>query len=128
MVYSFLRTLLLFLLMKGGFTPHVQVHTATIAVKQKGITFQIIFNQGNYEVYLRPSSTPVAPNLTLTAQVTVKVPHAVGANRFLLGTVKSDVAGTIWRATSRFDAPREDPTSDYISFELSFPTGDSGAF
>ena len=81
-----------------------------------------------YEVYLRPKLTPAAPNLTLTAQITLKVPHGSGTNNFTLSNVKSGVTGTAWAATLRINAPAEGSTTDYISFELSFPGGDYQAF
>ena len=109
-------------LSQGGLHPH------TCVVEQPGVEFKLIFNNGFYEVYLRPNITPASPNLTLTGQVTLKVPHALGTNRFTLSNVKSGVTGTGWQMTSRIDAPIEDPKADYLSFELSFVGGGPEVF
>jgi hypothetical protein len=123
-----LGVLLLLLTQIGGITSDIYTSQAVVSSDQQGIEFNIISNNGTYEVYFRPNITPATPNLTLTAQVTIKAPHSVGSNRFTLTNIKSGVTGTSWQATSRIDAPSEDPQADYISFELSFPGGNYAAF
>ncbi|MEZ4675842.1 MAG: hypothetical protein R2932_16580 [Caldilineaceae bacterium] len=93
-----------------------------------GIEFRIAYADGNYEVYMRPNIAASGPALTLTAQVTLKVPHGVDANRFQLTGLTSTVVGTEWAETSRIDAPAEDRNADYISLTVAFPTGDHQAF
>ena len=97
------------------------------AQNTEGIAFRIAYTNGVYEVYMRPSQNATGPALTLTAQVTVKVPHATGADRFLVTNLASAVAGSEWAETSRVDAPEEDTTADYISFTVAFPEGNHQA-
>lgn len=92
-----------------------------------GVSFRIAYNEGIYEVYMTPSTTPDSPGLTLTAQVTIKVPHSA-TDEFTITNLTSAVDGTAWAQTSRINAPTEDPTADYISFEVDFPGGDYRAF
>ena len=93
-----------------------------------GIEFRVAYVDGNYEVYMRPNLDPTGQAVTLTAQVTLKVPHGSDANRFQVTGLTSSVAGTEWAETSRVDAPAEDPSADYISLTVAFPTGDHQAF
>lgn len=56
-----------------------------------------------------------------TAQVTLVVPHGIGANQFIASNVIGKIAGSnqmSW-GISRADIPTENPTSDYISFGFS---------
>jgi hypothetical protein len=76
---------------------------------------------------MRPTVNATGPALTLTAQVTLKVPHTTGADRFLVAGMVSNVAGTEWTESSRIDAPIEDINADYISFTLAFPNGNHQA-
>jgi hypothetical protein len=89
---------------------------------EAGVEFSIAYSGGRYIIAMRPTVTPAHPGLTLAAQVTIKAPHGVGRERFMVSNVQSQIAGTLWTARSRVDAPKEDTTADYISFELSFPT------
>lgn len=93
------------------------------------ITFQVSYvpNTETYEVYLISSETPSGDALTLTAQVTVKVPHSESAP-FSVANLTSSVPGTTWSLSSRVNAPTEDPTSDYLSFTVEFPEGNYDAF
>ncbi|MCB0126883.1 MAG: hypothetical protein KDE58_31705 [Caldilineaceae bacterium] len=93
-----------------------------------GIEFRIAHVNGNYEVYMRPNVDATGPAITLTAQVTIKVPHGVDANRFLITGLTNAVAGTEWTETSRVDAPVEDRNADYISLTVAFPSGNHQAF
>ncbi|MEZ5480059.1 MAG: hypothetical protein R3E95_22035 [Thiolinea sp.] len=69
-----------------------------------------------YRVYLLPDATP-SPDLTLSAQVTLRVPHAEGTDKFTITNLISNHSpGAIWSASSKVLAPVEDPTVDYLSF------------
>src|SRR5690242_11273854 len=96
-----LSTLLFVCTGLGGMMSLPTIHPWAKAADQPGVEFKVIFNNGLYEVYLRPNITPAYPNVTLTAQVTLKMPHGSGANNFILTNVKSGVTGTAWSATSR---------------------------
>ena len=98
------------------------------STQQDGIEFKIMYENAVYTVFMRPNATPAEPNLTLTAQVTIKAPHGEGENRFEVTNLQALVAGTTWDVTSRVDAPSEDPTHDYISFTVTFSGGDLRAF
>jgi len=93
-----------------------------------GMPFKLIYQNGTYTVSMTPNTTPSAPNLTLTAQVTVKVPHGSGADLFTIANLQPLVTGTNWAVNSRINVPAEASGFDYISFEVSFPTGNNGAF
>ncbi len=79
-----------------------------------------------YQVWMRPSYTPL-PDINLSGQVTIKVPHSA---RFQAVQVESAVKGSNWIEASRINAPIEDSTSDYISFSFVSPQGDevNGAY
>jgi hypothetical protein len=103
----------LFLIM----VPATPAHAA-----EEGVEFTIDYRAGRYTVSMRSTVTPAHPALTIAAQVTIKVPHGVGGERFVVTDLQNHVADTRWTARSRVDAPKEDRGADYISFELSFPT------
>ncbi len=94
----------------------------------EGVAFRVAYGNGVYRVYMRPSQSPTGPAITLTAQVTLKVPHATGADRFQVADLSSGVAGAEWVADSRIDAPTEDANADYVSFTVAFPDGNYQAF
>lgn len=122
-------TLLAFLLLIGGSTTTLLRAAPVLApTATQGIAYKIALTGNTYEVYMRPDITPSAPNLTLTAQVTLKVPHGTGLDRFVISNLQSTVAGTVWSANSRIDAPTEAPGFDYISFVVDFPGGDRTIF
>ncbi|MFM2320233.1 MAG: hypothetical protein RLZZ215_2854 [Pseudomonadota bacterium] len=75
----------------------------------------------SYEVWMKPSLTP-KPNISLTGQITLKVPHAAN---FKPTDVVAGVEGTDWIEASRVDAPKEDPKHDYISFSYIGAQGNS---
>lgn len=89
-----------------------------------GIEFKLSESGGVYTVSMRPNATPGNPNATISAQVTVKLPHGSVAP----SNITSLVSGTNWDLSSRNDAPAEAPGSDYVSFSLDFPSGDYKAF
>ncbi|MFK7935309.1 MAG: hypothetical protein AB8G22_17480, partial [Saprospiraceae bacterium] len=68
-----------------------------------------------YVVKMRPQVTWNSPqNLTSTAQVTLKVE----TGGFVLSNLQSLQPSTSWSNNARFDAPLEDPNSDYLSFGM----------
>lgn len=75
----------------------------------------------SYEVWMKPSVTP-KPNISLTGQITLKVPHAAN---FKPANVVAGVEGADWIEASRVDAPKEDPEHDYISFSYIGAQGNS---
>ena len=72
-----------------------------------------------YHVFMKPTVTPSPRDMSLTGQITIRVPHATGADAFVVDDPKSVVANTSWSNNSRVDAPEEDTSVDYISFSLS---------
>jgi len=101
----------------------------TAAPIATGIAFQIDYVEETsvYEVSLISSETPEEADLTLTAQVTLKVPHSADTP-FTVSNLTSAVDGTVWTLSSRINAPDEDPTADYLSFTVEFPEGKYDAF
>ena len=89
-----------------------------------GLEFKLAEAGGVYTVYMKPNATPGLPNATVSAQVTIKAPHG----GFTPSEITALVAGTAWEQTSRNDAPAEAPGSDYVSFSVDFPAGDSTVF
>lgn len=67
-----------------------------------------------YEIWMRPSSAP-KPDISLTGQVTLKVPTATA---FKATEVISAVSGADWVEASRVNAPEEASDHDYISFSF----------
>lgn len=70
-----------------------------------------------YHVYMYPGSVP-SPNMSLTSQVTLKVPHATETDSFTASGIKTNVSGAIWTESSRVNAPNEDVSADYLSFNM----------
>ncbi len=108
--------------------PAVESDRVVAAPVQSGMEYKIALNGDTYEVLMRPQGTPTEPNLTLTAQITIKVPHGTGADRFEIADFVNLTDGAEWSATSRIDAPSEDNIYDYISFTVAFPDGDHTVF
>ncbi len=67
-----------------------------------------------YEVWMLPSIVP-KPDISLTGQVTLKVPTVTG---FKAIEILSTISGADWVEASRVNAPEEAPDSDYISFSF----------
>lgn len=118
------RFSLLLALLLLWWTPPAAQAASTQPETPAGVEFRLDQQGEVYEVYLRPQITPEFPNLTLTAQVTIKVPHGTAAERFLVANEQSPLAGVEWSQTSRIDAPAEDPAADYLSFTVDFTGGD----
>ncbi len=71
----------------------------------------------NYAVYMTPDSVP-SPDMLLSAQVTVVVPHST--NSFAINNIASEVQGINWIDNSRVNAPSENSKADYISMAYYF--------
>lgn len=69
-----------------------------------------------YRVFVRPTTAPT-PDLSMTAQVTLRVPHATGDQKFTVSDIKTK-AGTSWSLSSEVFAPTEDTATDYLSFNF----------
>jgi hypothetical protein len=123
-----LSILALWLSVARSITPQLQAAPPAAVAATQGIAYKLILTGNTYELYMRPDMTPSAPNLTLTAQVTIKVPHGTGLDRFVIADLQSAVPGTVWAASSRVDAPTEAPGFDYLSFVVDFPGGDRSIF
>lgn len=85
--------------------PAIKRKLEPVSPDRAGIEFKVAYENGAYAVYMRPNVTPEGLNLTLTSQVTIKVPHAADADRFAVSNLQSAVAGTEWAQSSRVDAP-----------------------
>jgi gliding motility-associated-like protein/uncharacterized repeat protein (TIGR01451 family) len=85
------------------------------------ITLKIVLDpdQVTYRVYMSSavSYTGVKSRIS-SSQVTVSVPHGVGADRFLVTNISSPVPGMRWILSGRVDAPRENPDRDYLFFSF----------
>jgi hypothetical protein len=88
------------------------------------VNFKLIYNGtlARYEVYMNSSTAYSGPLARIaSSQVTIIVPHGVGASQFIVGTITGgngnggSPASMTWSA-SRFDAPSENPTKDYLFF------------
>jgi hypothetical protein len=93
-------------------------------IHAQAVNFKLIYNgtAARYEVYMNASTAYSGPLARISSsQVTVVVPHGVGASQFVVGTITGgngnggSPASMTWSA-SRFDAPSENPTKDYIFF------------
>ncbi|MGV6809079.1 MAG: hypothetical protein ACWA5U_04310 [bacterium] len=78
-----------------------------------------------YRMYMKTDTLPTPNNTSLTAQVTFAVPHATGADRFVVDQFTSTLAGVNWQAASRVDAPVENNTVDYLSYSMSITQFDA---
>ena len=76
-------------------------------------------NDNRYHVFMKPSVTPTPTDLSMTGQITLKVPHGTGSNSFVIDNLTNSVTGVIWTLASRIDAPQEAPEYDYLSFVFS---------
>jgi hypothetical protein len=99
-----------------------------LAPTTPGVQFKLAREGNRYAVYMRPTVTPEQPALTMTAQVTVRVPHGTGADRFEVADLQSSVGTVFWNVTSRIDAPAEAPEADFISFEFDYESSDFAAY
>ena len=102
----------------------LNVSDATAAVKYR-IGFDSAANA--YAVYMTPDSTP-SPDMLLSAQVTVVVPHGTSTKHFDISNISSTITGVNWADNSRVDAPKENTTADYISLSYYFSGSKVPAF
>jgi hypothetical protein len=91
--------------------------TATASVTGN-IQYKVTWDKtdSRYHVFMLPSATP-SPDLSMTAQVTLLVPHASGTDKFTVD--ESDIRSTNknpWILSSTVAAPSENPNKDYLSF------------
>jgi hypothetical protein len=91
------------------------------------------YNADRYRVYMMPTATPAGTygDQTLTSQVTVRVTHKTGAQRFDMADLVAKVDKTMWTGDedeARVDAPTEKPDMDYISMELGIKGTDRSIF
>lgn len=89
---------------------------ATSAMANVGVEYalKLAEDKKTYQVWMKANSTP-KPNISLTGQVTIKVPHS---NHFKVNELKTAIKGANWVEASRVDAPAEDKAHDYISFSF----------
>lgn len=92
-----------------------------------GVEFRVAWDAADsrYHVYFRPTSTP-SPDLSTTGQVTLRVPHGTGTDKFTIKDL-TPKSGTTWTLSSDVPAPAEDKTVDYLSFTYN-PSGGPKAF
>jgi hypothetical protein len=93
----------------------------------KPLQYRVGWDQatGRYKVYVKTSILPEPNNLSMTAQVTLLVPHATGIDRFMVSDLTNSVEGISWNNGSRVDAPTENTSVDYLSFEMSVSQADA---
>ena len=101
----------------------IAVTVTNVAEVVQGIEYKLHYNSltNRYEVWMRPTVTPGAPNQTLTAQVTIKAPHVAGSGAFSV-TNLLPYTGTLWEIDMPVRAPSEDATADYLSVQLQAAT------
>ncbi|MEB4590885.1 Ig-like domain-containing protein [Candidatus Thiothrix sp. Deng01] len=83
-----------------------------------GVEYRIGWSSADsrYHVYMRPTTAP-SPDLSMTSQVTLRVPHATGANKFTVADIQPKT-GTSWSLSSEVYGPTEDQAVDYLSFTM----------
>ncbi|WML89949.1 cadherin [Thiothrix lacustris] len=88
------------------------------------VQFRIAYeaDSSEYVIYMKPDVVP-SPDMALSAQVTLSVPHGVDSGRFDALSIHSVVDGLAWINHSRVDAPVENPDADYLSFGLQYTKG-----
>lgn len=90
--------------------------TAALASQSQVLEYKLALAEDGetYEIWMRPSVAP-KPDMSLTGQVTLKVPSAA---EFKAIEVASSVEGADWIEASRVNKPDEAPDADYISFSF----------
>ncbi|QLQ30295.1 MAG: hypothetical protein HZT40_00180 [Candidatus Thiothrix singaporensis] len=65
-----------------------------------GVEYRVGWSSADsrYHVYMRPTTAP-SPDLSMTSQVTLRVPHATGANKFTVADIQPKT-GTSWSLSS----------------------------
>ncbi len=104
------RGLVLLTLMQAG---------QTVFAADGGVEFKVAWDSSDsrYHVFMRPTTTP-SKDLSMTGQVTLRVPHATGSDKFTVSDLKVK-ANTVWSLSSEVYAPTEDTNVDYLSFTYS---------
>lgn len=99
------------------------VSLLSTSTSQADVKFRLAYDSiaNEYVVYMTPETLP-DPDMALSSQVTLVVPHGSDPDRFDAERLQSHVNGIAWINHSRVDAPPENPTSDYLSFGF-FYTG-----
>ena len=96
-----------------------------LAAPTEGVEYSIRWDgtSGLYRVYIRPVATPAAPDIPISAQVTLRVPHTELPNQFTIPTSGITAAHSewAWGVTSKAYAPPESSTFVYFSFTASIP-------
>jgi hypothetical protein len=107
----------------GGIALSIAAATGMAAEKTSILEYKLALAEDGktYQVVMKPAATP-KPDISLTGQVTIKVPHD---STFKVTGMTSTVEGSNWVEASRVDAPKEDAKSDYISFSFVGLQGDS---
>lgn len=92
------------------------VQTGQAFAADGGVQYRIAWDAAaeRYRVYMRPTTTPT-PDLSMTAQVTLRVPHAKGKDKFTVADLQAK-PNTSWSLSSEVPAPPEDAKVDYLSF------------
>ncbi len=85
---------------------------------EKGVEYSIKWDDkaSVYRVFMRPQTAPKSPNLTYSAQVTIKVPHAESPDQFVAQNITSTNENLSWSNSSKARAPIESSAHDYLSF------------
>lgn len=95
-----------------------------LIAKAQVVNFKLLYNgaQARYEVYMNSSTAYSGPQARISsAQVTLVVPHGSGPTYFTPNTITGgngnggSPAAMSW-SNSRYDAPSENPTKDYLFF------------
>lgn len=80
---------------------------------------ELLPDNTTYRISMASEVTWTFPqNLTSSAQITIRVPHAEAPYGFIMGNLVSIQPGTEWDDNVRINAPVEAPEWDYISFSL----------
>jgi hypothetical protein len=96
----------------------------SVSLHAQAVNFKLIYNGtlARYEVYMNSTTAYSGPQARISSsQVSVVVAHGVGASQFVVGTITGgngnggSATNMTW-SSSRFDAPTENPTKDYIFF------------
>jgi hypothetical protein len=93
-------------------------------IHAQAVSFKFIYNgtAARYEMYMNSSTAYSGPLARISSsQVSIVVPHGVGASQFVVGAITGgngnglSPASMTW-SSARTDAPTENPTKDYIFF------------
>ncbi|WML91737.1 IPTL-CTERM sorting domain-containing protein [Thiothrix lacustris] len=100
----------------------------TVFAVTGGVEYRVAWDQtdSRYHVYMRPTTTPIR-DVSMTAQVTLRVPHAIDKDMFVV-TDLNVKPGTSWSSDSPVSGPIEDKTVDYISFSYNIQSASAFAF